>query len=231
MRFGGLVALDNVDFYVGEQEIVGLIGPNGAGKTTLFNVIAGVYKPQNGAVMFRGRNIIGLKPHKICRLGIARTFQIVRVFPSLTVFENVKVAASNSPRHGKESINEEVVRLVDFVGLSGKISFPARELTLVEQKLVEVARALATRPQVLLLDEPLAGLTPAESAVYTDKMRRLRDEFGVSIFWIEHDVKSISRTCDRVIVLNHGKKIGEGECKEVLETEEVVRAYLGEKIA
>lgn len=231
VQFGGLVALNDVDFYVEKGEIAGLIGPNGAGKTTLFNVISGIIPPKKGTVFFDGKKITGLKPHKICKLGIARTFQIVRVFPSMTVFENVKAAALNSPRQNRESISNEVRELLNFVGLGEKIYSPVKDLTLMEQKFVEVARALATKPKLLLLDEPLAGLNPAESTMYTDKIRKLRDEFEITIFWIEHDVKSISSICDRVIVLDHGEKICEGKCEEALKNEAVIKAYLGEKIA
>lgn len=231
VRFGGVVALNNVDFHVRENEIAGLIGPNGAGKTTLFNVISGIYKPQSGKIMFKGKDITGLKPHKVCKLGISRTFQIVRVFSSMTVFENVKAAAVNSPRLRKDSILKEVVNLIDFVGLSERINAPVKDLTLVEQKLVEVARALATKPCLLLLDEPLAGLNPTESAIYAEKIRKIRDDFGITVFWIEHDVKSISSACDRIMVLDHGEKICEGKPEEVLRDESVIRAYLGEKIA
>ncbi|MEM1583026.1 MAG: ABC transporter ATP-binding protein [Candidatus Bathyarchaeia archaeon] len=228
VRFGGLLALNNVDFHLNDGEIVGLIGPNGAGKTTLFNVISGFCKPQKGNIIFKGKNITGLPPYKICKLGIARTFQIVRVFPSMTVFENVKVAAVNNPRKRIESTLSQITRLIDFVGLGEKAQIVVRDLTLVEQKLVEVARALASNPQLLLLDEPLAGLNPAECVLYGSKIRKIRDEFGITIFWIEHHIKSISSICDRVIVLNHGEKIGEGKCEEVLKSDAVVKAYLGE---
>ncbi|MEM2560466.1 MAG: ABC transporter ATP-binding protein [Candidatus Bathyarchaeia archaeon] len=231
VRFGGVVALSNVDFYVRENEIAGLIGPNGAGKTTLFNVISGIYRPQSGKIMFEGKDITGLKPHKICKLGISRTFQIVRVFSSMTVFENVKAAAVNSPRLRKNSVLKEVTNLINFIGLSERINTPVKDLTLVEQKLVEVARALATKPRLLLLDEPLAGLNPTESAIYTEKIRKIRDDFGITVFWIEHDMKSISSACDRIIVLDHGEKICEGKPEEVLKDESVIKAYLGERIA
>ncbi|MEM3550692.1 MAG: ABC transporter ATP-binding protein [Candidatus Bathyarchaeia archaeon] len=231
VRFGGVVALSNVDFHVDNGEIVGLIGPNGAGKTTLFNVISGLNRPQKGRVIFKNKNVTGLKPHKICKLGIARTFQIVRVFPSMTVFNNVKVAAVNSPRKVNEPIPSQVAKLIDFIGLTDKVHFVVKDLTLVEQKLVEVARALATSPELLLLDEPIAGLNPAESVMYTNKIREIRDDFGISVFWIEHHIKSISSICDRVIVLNYGEKICEGKCEEVLRDEAVVRAYLGESVA
>jgi len=231
VKFGGVVALNDVDFHVEEGEIVGLIGPNGAGKTTLFNVITGFCRPQKGTILFNNKEITGLSPHKICKLGIARTFQIVRVFSSMTTFENVKIAALNSPRTSRRSTSEDILKLIDFMGLSEKAHHPVKDLTLVEQKFVEVARALATKPQLLLLDEPLAGLNPSESIMYTDKIREIRDEMGISVFWIEHDIKSISRICDRVIVLDHGIKIGEGKCEEVLRSEAVIRAYLGEEIA
>ncbi|MCS7114574.1 MAG: ABC transporter ATP-binding protein [Nitrososphaerota archaeon] len=231
VQFGGLVALNEVDFHIEKGEITGLIGPNGAGKTTLFNVISGIIPPKKGRVFFDGKNTTGLKPHKICKLGIARTFQIVRVFPSMTVFENVKAAALNSPKQIKESISNDVKKLLDFIGLSEKTFSPVKDLTLVEQKFVEVARALATKPKLLLLDEPLAGLNPTESILYSDKIRKLRDEFEITIFWIEHDVKSISSICDRVIVLDHGEKICEGKCEDVLKSEAVIKAYLGEEIA
>lgn len=234
IRFGGLVALNNVDFYVDEGEIKGLIGPNGAGKTTLFNVISGMLKPQKGRIIFNGKDITGLKPHEICKLGIARTFQIVRVFRSMTVFDNVKVAAVNNSRQGRwgrESVSRQVMKLIDFIGLGEKAQSVVSDLTLVEQKLVEVARALATSPKLLLLDEPLAGLNPAECAIYTNKIREIRDEYGISIFWIEHHVKSISSICDRIMVLDHGEKICEGKCEEVLRSEVVIKAYLGESDA
>lgn len=165
----------------------------------------------------------------MCKLGIARTFQIVRVFPSMTVFENVKVAALNSARVNRKSINEEIMKLINFVGLNGKAFWPAKDLTLIEQKLVEVARALATKPSLLLLDEPLAGLNPGETAIYSDKILKIRDEFGVSILWIEHDIKAITRTCDRVFVLSYGEKICEGKPKEVVENKTVITAYIGEE--
>lgn len=231
IRFGGLVALNNVDFYVDESEIMGLIGPNGAGKTTLFNIISGMFKPQKGKVTFNGKDITGLKPHEICKLGIARTFQIVRVFRSMTVFDNVKVAAVNTPRQRREPVPRKVMKLIDFIGLGEKAQPVVTDLTLVEQKLVEVARALATSPKLLLLDEPLAGLNPAECIAYTNKIREIREEYGISIFWIEHHVKSISSICDRVMVLDHGEKICEGKCEEVLRSEAVIRAYLGESDA
>jgi branched-chain amino acid transport system ATP-binding protein len=231
VRFGGVIALSNVDFHVENGEIVGLIGPNGAGKTTLFNVVSGYCKPEKGTVSFNNREITSLKPHDICKLGIARTFQIVRVFSSMTAFENVKVAALNAPRQSRESVSKHVLKLIDFMGLSEKLHYPVKDLTLVEQKFVEVARALATKPKLLLLDEPLAGLNPNESIMYTDKIRRIRDELGISIFWIEHDVKSISSICDRIMVLDHGEKICEGKCEEVLKSEAVIKAYLGESIA
>lgn len=229
LRFGGLTALNNVDFHVDNGEIVGLIGPNGAGKTSLFNVISGIYKPQKGAIFFENKNITGLTPSKVCKAGIARTFQVVRVFPSMSVFENIKVAALNSLRTNKKSLDEEIMKLIDFMGLNEKAFWLAKDLTLIEQKLTEVARALATKPRLLLLDEPLAGLNPSETMIYSNKILKIRDELNISIFWIEHDVKAITRTCDRVIVLSHGEKIAEGKPKEVVKDKTVITAYIGEE--
>jgi branched-chain amino acid transport system ATP-binding protein len=228
-HFGGLAALSSVDFSVDRSAVVGLIGPNGAGKTTLFNLISGALVPDSGTIRFGGDDITGLKPHRICRRGLARTFQSVRVFPHLTARENVRVAAQfgRTERTSREAADRETGELLAFVGLSGVEAIPARDLTLPHQKRLEVARALATRPQMLLLDELMAGLNPTEVAETMDLVRRIREE-GITLFLIEHVMKAIMGVCDRILVLHHGKKIAEGTPQEIATSRTVVEVYLGE---
>jgi branched-chain amino acid transport system ATP-binding protein len=227
--FGGLAAVSGVDFYVEPGEIVGLIGPNGAGKTTLFNLISGALAPKAGVISFQGREISGLKPNRICRLGLARTFQSVKVFGDLPVLDNIRlgalfgtsgsVSAADAARRTTESL--------EFVDLPALRDKPARDLTLVNQKRVEVARALATGPEMLLLDELMAGLNPTEVAQSMELVTRIRDR-GITIFMIEHVMKAIMSVCDRIIVLHHGKKIAEGTPQEIATSKTVVEIYLGE---
>ncbi|MEM2594057.1 MAG: ABC transporter ATP-binding protein [Candidatus Bathyarchaeia archaeon] len=228
-RFGGLYALRGVDLSVNEKEIMGIIGPNGSGKTTLFNVISGTFPPTAGIVKFRDMNITGLKPHEICRLGIARTFQIPKPFPRMTVYENVFAAAffGRSDRRDRSSIEKDVENILWRVGLSTKSSAPALSLTVFEQRMLEVARALSTRPKLLLLDEVMAGLNPKETADCAKLIQGLREE-GITIIIIEHNMRAVMGLSDRVIVLNEGMKIAEGEPKEVCRDLNVIRAYLGE---
>jgi branched-chain amino acid transport system ATP-binding protein len=227
--FGGLAAVSDVDFHVDQGEIVGLIGPNGAGKTTLFGLISAALVPKPGLIRFKGENITGLKPHQICRQGLARTFQSVKIFPNMPVISNVALGVhfGTPERFTSAQAAKEAARLLEFVGLSGMAAIPARDLTLVNQKLVEVARALATKPEVLLLDEIMAGLNPTEIAQAMELVSKIRAQ-GITIFMIEHVMKAIMSICDRIMVLHHGKKIAEGTPQEIATSETVIKVYLGE---
>jgi len=227
--FGGLIAISEADFYVGQGEIVGLIGPNGAGKTTLFNLISGALAPLSGTITFNGEDITGLKPHQICRKGVARTFQSTKLFDGLTVFENVLLAAQfgDVQTKSESEAEQEVMALLDFVELSVDWATVAKDLPVASQRRVEIARALATKPQLLLLDEVMAGLNPTEVAQAMDLIVKLRDQ-GLTIFMIEHVMKAIMTVCDRIIVLHYGSKIAEGTPAEVAANPTVVEIYLGE---
>ena len=232
-RFGGLTAVSEVDFELHRGEILGLIGPNGAGKTTLVNCLTGVEPPNEGTITFAGKSLIGLKPHQVVKRGIARTFQIVQPFPTLTVRDNVAMGAlfgsakaHNNVRRAQASADE----MLDFVGLANKADQPAAQLTLGERKRLELAKSLATEPELLLLDEVNAGLNPAEIETAIDLMRKIRDE-GVTLLVIEHVMKVIMDLSDRVIVLHLGEKIAQGSPEDVTNNEEVIGAYLGEKYA
>jgi branched-chain amino acid transport system ATP-binding protein len=228
-HFGGLAAVSDVDFHVDQGEIVGLIGPNGAGKTTLFGLISAALVPNSGTIRFKGENITGLKPHQICRKGLARTFQSVKVFSNMHVISNVTLGAhfGSSERVTSSQAIEETIRLLEFVGLSEKAAIPAKDLTLVNQKLLEVARALATKPEVLLLDEIMAGLNSTEIAQTMELISKIRAQ-NITIFMIEHVMKAIMSVCDRIMVLDHGKKIAEGTPQEIATSKTVVDVYLGE---
>jgi branched-chain amino acid transport system ATP-binding protein len=227
--FGGLAAVWNVDFDVNQGEIVGLIGPNGAGKTTLFNLISGALVPKSGAIKFKGKNITGSKPHQICRKGVARTFQSVKIFANMPVLENVLLGSLFGTSNSMSSADaaREATELLEFVGLSAVRATPAKDLTLANQKRLEVARALATKPELLLLDELMAGLNPAEVAQAMELVTRIRDQ-GITIFMIEHVMKAIMSVCDRIMVLHHGQKIAEGTPQEIATSKTVVEVYLGE---
>jgi branched-chain amino acid transport system ATP-binding protein len=216
--FGGLAALSKVDFNVDRGEIVGLIGPNGAGKTTLFNLISGALPLKSGVINFKGEKITGLKPHQICRKGVARTFQSVKVFGNMPVFQNVLLGAL---------FGKEAAELVEFVGLSAVSATPVKDLTLGNQKRVEVARALATKPELILIDELMAGLNQTEVAESMELVTMIRDK-GITIFMIEHVMRAIMSVCDRIMVLHHGEKIADGTPKEVATSKKVVEVYLGE---
>jgi branched-chain amino acid transport system ATP-binding protein len=226
-RFGGLLAVSDVTFNITEGEILGLIGPNGAGKTTLFNVVNGVYKADGGSIAFLGKDITGSSPDKVVHLGMARTHQIVKPLNDLTLLDNVTVGAC----FGREYLDLKAARAVALevlqrVGLGDRAAMMARSLTIAGKKRLEVARALAAKPKLLLLDEVLAGLNPTEIALMIDLVRKIRDG-GVSVFMIEHLMQAIMSLSDHVVVLNLGRKLAEGRPDEVVHNPDVVEAYLG----
>jgi branched-chain amino acid transport system ATP-binding protein len=226
--FGGLMAVRAVDLVVEPGEIVGLIGPNGAGKTTLFNLITGTYRPNHGSIVFEGADVTRLAPHTRCKLGIARTFQLVRPFPNLSVLDNVAVGSiyGRKPSTTRRAAADAARQTLELLGLADRADLPARSLTLVDRKRLELARALATHPKLLLLDELLAGLNPSEVVVAIDLVRRIRDA-GVTIVMVEHLVKALFGLSDRVAVLSAGEKICEGTPEFVSQEARVVNAYLG----
>jgi branched-chain amino acid transport system ATP-binding protein len=229
--FGGLKVLAEVSFDVGEGEIIGLIGPNGAGKTTLFNVITGIYRPQTGSIKYQGKNIIGLKPHRISRRGIARTFQLVRVFPTMTVLENVLVGAKYGKKSSKKQAIKDALECLEILDLLEVKDNVVAHLTFSDRRLVEIARAIAAKPGLALLDEPLAGLNPTETEIIMALIEEIREEHGISILWIEHKIDAVFNVCDKVVVLDYGRKLAEGTPEEVANNEKVVEAYLGESPA
>lgn len=226
--FGGLMALCEVNFEIHQGEIFGVIGPNGSGKTTLFNVITGFLKANKGKVTFMGKDITGLPPHQICRQGIARIFQLVKPFHQLTTFQNVMVgrAYGKDPASNIRKAKEEVVEILNFVGLGNKSEVLASQLTMAERKRLELARALAAHPQLLLLDELMAGLNSAETETAMELVKKIRGS-GITVIMVEHIMKAVLGISDRIMVLNVGEKIAEGSPKEVVKNQLVIEAYLG----
>jgi branched-chain amino acid transport system ATP-binding protein len=228
-RFGGVLALEGVDFALEKGQIVGLIGPNGAGKTTLFNIVAGTFRPNSGRVVFEGRDVTDMPAYRICRSGIARTFQISRPFGEMTCLENVGVALINNPLASTpRPWRQTALEYLDYAGLLHRPEVAAKDLNLIEKKKLEMARALAAGPRLLLLDEVLGGLNTQEIGQAVELIRRLRDERGLTIFWIEHVMGAIMGAADRVLVLDQGRKLMEGTPSEVAHDPRTITAYLGE---
>ena len=247
-HFGGVYALAGLDMEVREGEIVSVIGPNGAGKSTLFNVVTGIYAPDDGDIRYRGQSIVGLRPHQVVKLGIARTFQSVRLFPNMTILENAMVGQHCRSKAGlfgsivrtpgvraeEERIRDRASQALSFFGkrLSGyRLEQPAFSLSYANRRRLEMARAMATDPQLLLLDEPTAGMNPRETLELRDHIVRMRDELGLTVIVIEHDMRVVKGVSDRVIACDYGQKIAEGTYDEVAHDERVIEAYLGTKAA
>jgi len=242
IRFGGLTAVSELDLQIGAHELVGLIGPNGAGKTTVFNIITGVYQPTSGKISFGEKATARLQPHKLAKLGIARTFQNIRLFASMTVFDNVRAATQlhrargirnalwrgRSFRHGEEKTMDHVMELLEIFHLGKFRDESARSLPYGDQRRLEIVRALATKPKLLLLDEPAAGMNTTEKVELARLIRFIKDKFQISILLVEHDMQLVMEICERIAVLDYGIKIAEGTPVEVRKNPKVIAAYLGE---
>ena len=242
ISFGGLKAVDDFSVSIEKGQLYGLIGPNGAGKTTVFNLLTGVYKPDKGSIVLDGKNITGRKTTEINQDGIARTFQNIRLFKELSVLDNVKAGLHNHYKYStvagifrlpnyykvEKQMDEEAMKLLEVFGLDGECDFKASNLPYGKQRKLEIARALATKPKLLLLDEPAAGMNPNETAELMETIKFVRDQFQMTILLIEHDMKLVSGICEELTVLNFGEILSQGETKTVLNDPKVVAAYLGE---
>jgi len=241
VQFGGLKAVSEVTLQINEGELVGLIGPNGAGKTTVFNLITGVYRPTSGSISFAGKAVNGQRPYRITARGIARTFQNIRLFNSLTVFDNVRTACNLHLKHGishallrgpkfcreEIEIERQVMELLTIFGLEKESDMHCRSLPYGDQRRLEIVRALATKPKLLLLDEPAAGMNPTEKAGLMKLIRFTQEKFGLAVLLVEHDMKVVMGICQRIAVLDYGKKIAEGTPDEIRANPKVISAYLG----
>lgn len=243
-KFGGVTAISNTSFSVEAKEIYGLIGPNGAGKTTMFNIITGNYEATEGEILFRNDVLNGLKPHAIVRKGIARTFQNIRLFSSMSVLDNVLIGFDFQAKYtyletmfrfprffGEEKrIKKRAMEILDYFGIKEFAHYKATDLSYGQQRKVEIARALATNPEILLLDEPAAGMNPAETKELAELIKNAREDFDLTVLLIEHDMKFVNQLCDKVLVLDYGKTIFEGKPADAIKDKEVVSAYLGDFI-
>ena len=242
--FGGLRAVSNFEMEINKGELVGLIGPNGAGKTTAFNLLTGVYEPTEGEIIFVGQSVVGLKPYQVTQKGIARTFQNIRLFSEMTVLDNVKVAYHFHMKYGlaeavsrlgryfgeEEDLEEQAIRFLEIFQLADKKDEVAKNLPYGEQRRLEIARALAAKPKLLLLDEPAAGMNPQETQQLLQMIRWIRKEFDLTILLIEHDMSLVMNVCERIYVLDYGKIIASGTPDEIKNNKQVVEAYLGEEV-
>ena len=241
--FGGLTAVDGFNITIGPTEISGLIGPNGAGKTTIFNLLTGVYQPTRGSVLINGIDIKGMPTHKVNKLGIARTFQNIRLFSEMTALDNVKVGMHNeidcsflaslfhtrSYKKAEEKANARAMELLDFMGLADVADVKAGSLPYGVQRRLEIVRALASNPSIILLDEPAAGMNPSETTELMHQIRRIRDTFNIAIFLIEHDMNLVMNVCEAIAVVNYGRLIAKGTPEEIRENPAVIEAYLGKQ--